>query len=90
MAKSVRAIVNSAMHSNRAAMLTPLPEKSAVGLFDRVAEMNVDAEFDAVLERQAPRCAPPRRAAIQLAQRTASTTLRKSSITPSPAPVMRE
>ena len=73
----------SAMPSSRAATLTPSPKMSLA--FDHdIAEIDADAKLDPAVSaaRSALRSAMPRWTST--AQRTASTTLRNSTSTPSP------
>ena len=56
----------------------------AVAFLDHVAEMDADPKLDALAQAAPRRCARPWPFCTSMAQRTASTTLRNSTIAPSP------
>jgi hypothetical protein len=60
-----------------------VPHQVAVGLLNDIPEVNADAKFDALFERD-PRVALDHGVLHLIAQRTASTTLRNSMTLPSP------
>ena len=58
--------------------------KDVVVLDDDIAEIDADAQFDAIVRRRSAHCARPSRCCTAIAQRNASTTLANSTSNPSP------